>query len=240
MIQTPVSLPPSRPTIGGEDTVGLVHEEPMRTFLGWVAGLGVVAVLCGCPDPDAEFGDFVKRHQDIYGEGSGTGGQVGVGGGCAVPAAGEVDGEYLFALVAKQSPGKPAPLKATLTTADGAAGLEFSLSMQPLNADDRVSEVGSVFTLGPFAVNGDGTFDADWGTISVPPETNPLTASELVAEVRISGKLCPGDFFCGPANGDIVMPAPINIDGSDWTMESLATFMEPPKVNCAGDLADPL
>lgn len=203
----------------------------------WLA-VGLMAATAGCPDPDGAFDDFTERIGNV--DPSGTGGSVGVGGGCTVPAAGELDGEYLFSLVAKQSPKKPAPLKATLTTTDGAAGLEFTLDMQPLSAEDRVSEVGSPFSLGPFPVNDDGSFEADWGTISVPPDTNPLTSSELVAEVQIIGTLCPSEFFCGIANGDIVMPAPINIDGSTWTMESLMTFMEPPKVNCAGDLADPL
>lgn len=204
---------------------------------GWL-GVGLVACLTGCPDPGAEFTDFIQRHGDLYGEG--TGGQIGVGGGCAVPAAGEVDGEYLFSLVAKQSPKKPAPLKASLTTADGPAGLELTLAMQPISADDRVTEVGAAFTLGPYPVNGDGTFEADFGTITVPPETNPISGSELVAEVQILGTLCPGDYFCGPANGTILMPVMLDIDGSAWTMENLETFVEPPKVDCSGGVADPL
>jgi hypothetical protein len=32
----------------------------------------------------------------------------------------------------------------------------------------------------------------------------------------------------------------LSIDGSAWTMERMSLFTEPPKVNCAGDLADPL
>jgi len=202
-------------------------------------GLALVAVLSGCPDPDGEFTVFVERHEDIYG-GKPTGSSGGVGGSCTPPAAGEVDGEYLFALVVELSATKPAPLKATLTTTDGAAGLEFTLDLQPLSAEDRVTEVGPPFSVGPFPVDADGGFDADWGTITVPAETNPISASELTAELQTLGRLCPGDFFCGIANGQVTSPAPIDVTGSDWTMESLATFVEPPKLNCAGDLADPL
>ena len=198
----------------------------------------LVAVLSGCPDPGEEFANFTDRHADIFGSSPSTSG--GVGGSCTPPAAGEVDGEYLFALVVALSAKKPAPLKATLTTTDGAAGLEFTLDMQPLDAEDRVTEVGAPFTVGPFAVNGDGSFEADWGSVTVPPETNPISASQLTAELQTIGNLCPGDFHCGIANGQVTSPAPIDITGSDWTMESLTTFVEPPKLNCAGDLADPL
>ncbi len=207
-----------------------------RLFVGGAAV--TLALLTGCPDPDAKFADFVQRHGDIYG--MGTGGQVGVGGGCAVPLAGELDGQYLFSLVAKQSPGKPAPLRATLTTSAGTSGLQFALELSPLSADDRVTAVGAPFGLGPFDVGSDGTFEADWGTITVPRETNPISDSELTAEVQLLGTLCPGAYFCGVANGTILMPVMLSIDGSSWTMESLDTFTEPPKVNCAGDLADPL
>ncbi|MBW2529655.1 MAG: hypothetical protein JRI23_36095 [Deltaproteobacteria bacterium] len=204
-----------------------------------VTGLSIALVcpLAGCPDPGAEFEEFVDRHADVYGT---TVGSSGVGGGCALPAVGELDGEYLFSLVVQLSATKPAPLKATLTTAPGATGFEYSLGMQPLSAEDRATEVGAPFTLGPFPVNPDGSFDSDWGTITVPGDTNPISASELVADVQVAGTLCPGDYFCGIANGQVTSPAPIDISGSTWTMESLATFTEPPKLNCAGDLADPL
>lgn len=213
----------------------------LRARQALVTGLfiGLVAALAGCPDPGEEFDEFVKRHADIYGTTVGAGAS-GVGGSCTPPAAGEVDGEYLFSLVVQLSATKPAPLKATLTTMDGAAGLEFTLDLQPLNAEDRVTEVGTPFSVGPFPVSSDGSFDSDWGTITVPGETNPISASELVAELQVAGRICPGDFFCGIAGGMVTSPAPIDISGSTWTMESLATFAEPPKLNCAGDLADPL
>jgi len=206
----------------------------LRTALG----TALVVVLTGCPDPDEAFTDFAGRHEDIYGSSPSTSG--GVGGSCTPPAAGELDGEYLFSLVVALSATKPAPLKATLTTMDGAAGLEFTLDLQPLDAENRVSEFGAPFSVGPFPVSADGSFDADWGTITVPPETNPISASELVAELQVLGRFCPGDFLCGIANGMVSSPAPIDINGSNWTMENLATFIEPPKLNCAGDLADPL
>jgi hypothetical protein len=186
-----------------------------------------------------EFNDFVERHDDL--DPGGSGGSSGAGGSCGMPpAAGEVDGDYMFSLVAKQSPKKPAPLRATLTTTDGGAGLEFTLDLQPLDAEDRSTEVGTAFSVGPFPVQPDGTFEADWGTITVPGATNPLSPSDLSADLLISGSLCASDFFCGAAAGDILEPVMLNIDGSSWTMESLETFMEPPKLNCAGDLADPL
>jgi hypothetical protein len=111
--------------------------------------------------------------------------------------------------------------------------------MQPLNADDRTTMVSAAFTLGPFPINADGTYDLDWGTVTIPGETNPISASELTANVQTSGSLC-GPLACGVANGLVTSPVMLPIDGSAWTMERMSLFVEPPKVNCAGDLADPL
>jgi hypothetical protein len=201
--------------------------------------LGLLIGLTGCPDPDVEFADFNKRYEDIHGPNTGT--MTNVGGGCAAPAAGEIDGDFFFALVPKQSPKKPAPFHATVTTSDAAGGLEYSITLQPIDAEDRVTEVGPPLpTLGPFPVGADGSFDSDWGTLIVPGETNPISASELTVEVQINGQMCPGDFFCGGANGMVTMPINLPIDGSSWAMERLSLFAEPPKLNCAGDVADPI
>jgi len=195
---------------------------------------GSLFLLTGCPDPDVEFADFTERYEDIHG--SGSGGMAGVGGGCAVPSMGELDGEYFFALAPPQSAKKPAPFTATLAV----NGATFTLSLQPLDAEDRVTAIGSAIDLGPFDLADDATFEADLGTIIIPSETNPLTTSELTGEVQLAGALCPADYLCGPATGSITMPVMLPIDGAFWTMESMDTFAEPPKVDCSGGTADPL
>ncbi len=195
--------------------------------------VGLVALLGGCPDPDVEFADFESRYNAVKGDGgSGQGGGMA----CTPPMAGELDGEWLFALTPKQSMTKPAPLLATLTTTADT----FTLDLQPLNADDRTTEVGTAFTVGPFDYAADGSFEADWGTIMIPGETNPLTDSALTANVVILGSLCSGDFLCGAANGQVTMPVMLGIDGSKWSMTRMSAYMEPPVLDCSGNTAAPL
>lgn len=196
--------------------------------------IGLVALLTGCPDPDVEFADFEERYKAVKGGdgGSGQGGAMA----CTPAMPGELDGEWLFALTPKQSMTKPAPLLATLTTTDST----FSFDMQPLDAEDRVTEVGSSFPLGPFDYAADGSFEADWGTIMIPGETNPLTDSALTANVVISGSLCAGDFLCGRADGQVTMPVMLGIDDSNWSMTRMSAYEEPPVLDCAGNTAAPL
>jgi len=172
-------------------------------------------------------------------------GKCAIGCDTAPAALGEADGLYFFNLVAAQSPKKPAPLLVTLTTeAAGPTGLQFSLEVQPVDATDRMTTVGETFTVGPFAINGDGSFEADWGSVTVPGETNPLTASELGADLITIGALCSmQDYACGIVNGAITSPVTLPLDGSTFYMEKIETIAdhsEPPILNCAGDVGGAL
>jgi hypothetical protein len=206
--------------------------------LGSFICLGILVVLTGCPDPDVEFADYTDRYKDVNGDG--TGGMLNVGGGCTI-AAGERDGDYFFSLVAKQSPVKPVTFDMTLTTTDGANGVEYSLSLQPLSAVDHVTPSGPVLSVGPFPVEPDGSFDSQWPELTVLGDSNPINDNDLIASVNVVGSLCPA-IPCGIVNG-IVASGPVMLPldgGSTFTWESKDTFTEPPKLNCSGELAMPL
>ncbi|MCC6523610.1 MAG: hypothetical protein IT373_13215 [Polyangiaceae bacterium] len=174
---------------------------------------------------------------------------TGSGGGCNdVPTAGEVDGEFFFALSAFLNPQKPVVFDSTLTTTQGANGLEYSLDLQPLAASDRTTPVGSVIHVGPLPVDADGTFDSALPELTVPGAANPITVgSDIVATITLHGELCgTADFICGPVTGNTTKPLPLNLasnPGSNFTMERVTTpgtYPEPPQINCAGALANPL
>ena len=163
--------------------------------------------------------------------------------GCVPPTmAGELDGDYFFSLTPSQSPTKPAPFIATVTTTDNCGTIEMTLDMQPISADDRVTEVGAAFTLGPYPINADGTFDGNWGTITIPPDTNPLTTSELIADVPSwRGSMCVGSpLICGTLDGTVTSPVTLPLPNTDWAMVPMDVHMEPAVINCAGDTAAPL
>ncbi len=212
-----------------------------RKFFGVLAAVGLLPVISGCPATEAEFNNFIDNYQSINASSSGSGGGGGAQACAAVPAAGEADGDFLFALSAKLNPKKPVLFDTDLTTQDGPNGLQFSLLLQPLDAKDRTSPVGASTTVGPFDVNADGSFTAVFPPLSVDGAANGLTGSDLVAEATIIGQLCaPADFICGDITGWVTSPSMLPLDGSTFTMERLSapgTFPEPPKINCAKDEA---
>lgn len=216
---------------------------PTRKSLLCLGLTGLSLSLLGCPDTEGEFDAFGERYREIYGEGTGTGYPTCTA--AEIPAAGEVDGEYLFTFSAKLSPTQPVMFHLTMTTAEGANGLELSWTMQPIHAGDRTSLVGTPADYGPYAVNPeDGVFDAPLGELRIPGDGNPFSDNELVADATMQGSLCPPtDFFCGVVTGLVTAPITYDLEGSTFTFESVpgqGQYPEPPQVNCDGVLAQPL
>ncbi|HSO00070.1 MAG TPA: hypothetical protein VLS89_17375 [Candidatus Nanopelagicales bacterium] len=207
-----------------------------------ISGLFVAgAALTGCADPEDELNDFVERRDQISTTGTTTTTDTG---GCTVPAAGAIDGDYLLALSATLNPAKPILFLAQVTTSAMGDGLGFSMNLQALTAADRSTPVGAATDVGPFQVNADGSFVADLPPLTVPNTANPITGSEIQADATMTGSLCdPAEFICGTVTGTAIASITLNLDGSTFTMEKVPTpgaYPEPPQINCAGTLAEPL
>lgn len=200
-------------------------------------------LLAGCPDAEGKFNDFSERYEELH-PATSSSSSSGAGGGCAAPAAGELDGSYVFALSASIDPPNPVLFDALITTAEGADGLELSFVLQALDAKDRKTIVGAKINLGPFAVNADGSFDADFPPLDVVGAANPISGSDLSADVTINGTVCRADgVICGALNGNVTKPADIALDGSAFAIAPLAApgvYPAQPILNCNGELAKPL
>jgi hypothetical protein len=211
-----------------------------RTIIHTMVGTIGLLALTGCPDPAEKFQAFQDRFTPIA-----------LGGIClgTAPAAGAADGEYYFALTPTDSPTKPAPFLATLTTSNG----ELTVELLPLNADDRMSvamvdpdmdgtfEPATSETFGPFPIGADGTVTLVLDQATVPGDTNPLTMNTLTVDAELLGAFCTDDpsLLCGSFTADVTAPFALPLEGS-WAMQRIdGDYPEPPIINCDGDTAAP-
>ncbi|WP_437526685.1 hypothetical protein WME79_41435 [Sorangium sp. So ce726] len=188
---------------------------------------------------------MIREDQSSGGEGGGgSDGSGGAGGGDnCLPEAGAVDGDFLFSLSAYLNPQAPILFVASLTTEASDGGLSFSLTFQPLMADDRRTPTGEPFDVGPFELAADGKFTAQLPTLVVPGDANPISGSELEATITLTGSLCaPADFVCGVITGTTARPLTLNLKGSTFAMERIAdpSSYPAPVINCDRDPARPL
>jgi len=206
----------------------------------WEAGVLVLAALgSGCSDAQGEFDDFVKRSATIKGDDGGKDVAVDAGD-CPKVTQQDVANGYYFTLSAVIVPKKPFVVLGTVTVDEKANTVSFHF--QPLSKDDKSTPVGSPIVGGPFPIADDGSFEADFGSISMDGAANPIYGSELATTLVLKGEAggwCgSSEFICGTVEGIVSKPLKdLNLKGSTFTMQKLtsAGSYPTPIINCAGD-----
>lgn len=202
--------------------------------------------LAACPDPQGEFDAFGERINQIEDDGEGgTGGGEGGAPACLPQAAGEADGQYLFALSAADLNAEKAfALDADVVTTDAGDGaLSLTLTLQPLSKTDQSTPVGDPLVFEDLPVNADGTFEWDFGTVTLIEEANPISEGNYVeATLVLTGSLCGGDradFICGNVTGTVLHPLEgFPLTESKFTMQRYeGSDLPEPVINCAKDPA---
>jgi hypothetical protein len=170
-------------------------------------------LLGGCVDPEGRYEGFIERTAQIRTRDSGM-----------VEPTDRFDwsGRYLLALSTTLSP--DAPLLFAVDAAVSSDLTSIELELQPLTHDDddepRMA-IGDSFSLRDVAYDEDGSFSADLGDVSVPGRANPITGSDIVANVQLSARtrMAAGelpDVFCGEVAGMVVEPIALDLAGSSF------------------------
>ena len=141
---------------------------------------------------------------------------------CTPPTLGDASNQYFMGLSLSIAPSKPFLFLVTATIDVD----RISFRVQPLDASDGTSPVGSPFLGGPFPIATDGSFVGDFGTVSVDPAANPISGSELLTTLALegmSGGWCGSSpFVCGIADGVATKPiADLDLAGSTFAMQKL-------------------
>jgi hypothetical protein len=196
----------------------------------WVSVVLAGSVVAGCPDPDASFDAFTARAKLVPPPPVGACG----------PTVTSVHGTFFFALSTQVARNRPFVFLTTVTTESGG----LMMNLQPLSADDRATSVGTAIAVGPFPIAADGSFVGRLPTLAIVADANPISASELEAEVTLRGTVCE-NFICGSVDGTMTKPSALELtaDKSSFTLERVepaGEYPEPPEINCSGDLAVPV
>lgn len=217
------------------------------------------AFLCGasplgCVDPEGQYDEFREREAKTVKPEAGVpdgGGTCdpNADGGCASPPPGAMDGQWLFALSAKLKPASPILFFADVTTSDQGGATSMQWTLVALDAKARTPLPGfTPIQFDPSTIGADGAWSFDPPALAVPGAANPITGSDIEADVALEGQICDGrDFACGIVTGNVTKPIPLELcpaadDCSTWTLERLTTpdtLPETVKYNCACAVADP-
>ncbi len=204
--------------------------------------LPLLAVIAGgCPSPDVEgrYDEFVDKTQDIRDDAAMV--KMDVGGALA-----DITGTFHFSLAAIIAENTPLQFIATTTfTANDAGGGQVDIDLQPLSLDFGATAVprefvGEVVSIS-FDVDEAGAFVmADLGEVAVTGAANPITGSDIVATLALTGAIQDENVYCGVVNGMVTVPANIDLTGSTFAAIRIdpadatnpAALTDPPVAGC--------
>lgn len=196
--------------------------------------LPTVGVLAGCPSPDADgrYEEYVDKTQDIRDDAADV--KMDVGGALA-----DVNGTFHFSLAAVIAPNTPLQFIATTTFDPEGSGGTVDIELQPLSLDlgsatEPRELVGDPVSIS-FPVDEGGAFVADLGSVAVTGAANPITGSDIEANLVLTGAIQDEDVYCGTVGGMVTVPANIDLTGSTFA----AIRIDPADATNPAALADP-
>ena len=215
---------------------------PSRTARGaWGLSLAVLAAATGCPSPDAEgkydrFNEQTEDDREVpepkmdFGApvlpDAGAGETETDGGGLVI------DGVYLVAVNTVVSPGLPLQFIGEVTAEiDGMGNGTITVVFQPLSLEQGSTttpreEVGEALTIdGDIA---DFAFTLPFGETMVTGAANPITGSDIVADLALEGTIRSENAWCGTVTGEVLSPIQVGLEGSYFASTRLADRSERP------------
>lgn len=214
--------------------------------------LSLVVFVAGCPSPDPEgkYEQFNEQTQDqrdlpmavdlppIVPPGgdtdTDTGGETETDG----PMLPDIDGVYLLALETLIGPGLPLQFLVDVDAEldinyDGTVTVDIQpLSLDPMSTSEPREEVGDSLVVDADVTG--GAFTLVFGETMVTGAANPITGSDILADLSLVGSIRSEDAFCGNAVGMVLSPIMTSLEGSTFAAVRLADRSERPlKFPCA-------
>lgn len=161
-----------------------------------------------CADPGARLGDFEKRVVDANTD------TVDAEVLTSIP---DVSGDFLLALNPSAFPGSLFKFRANVELIDGTTDEpKIRLQLFPLDARNNV-EIGEAIATDPeiMPVSMTGEFT---GAVraETPGKTNPVSGTALTVDMTLRGIIRNADHFCGAADGQVVAPFTLDMNGSSF------------------------
>lgn len=190
--------------------------------LAALAALPPVLAASGCFDTQEEFDKFLDRSAPFRSEPT--------AGECLGPV--DLSGRYLMGVEVALDRSKPLRFVVTFDVDTAASPWSLTVSMQGLKTADGTPS-GEVYTA-TAPVGDGGAFTLDFGSITVPPENDPiLPTANVVANMQLSGCTSTATFACGLVTGDITAPVGAPLAGSTFALTPMPEGTDPASLTMA-------
>jgi hypothetical protein len=175
------------------------------------------------PEPKMDFGAPVLPDLGATSGDTETDGDVGL----------QIDGVYLVAINTNVSPGLPLQFLGEVTAdLDAMGNGTISVEFQPLSLDQGSTTLPREEVGDSILIEGDVdayAFTLAFGETMVTGAANPLTGSDILANIALEGSVRSENAWCGNVTGEVLSPIMVDLSpGSFFAATRLADRSERP------------
>lgn len=140
----------------------------------------------------------------------------------------DATGEFFFALAPSLSPKALLQFIATVLVDSSSEPATLTMSLQPLcTQSDQCTlgqPLGEAYMVSAVELGEQCLFSVNISGFGILGGANSISGSPFIADITMDGALQTETFFCGSANGDVLVGgSPIPIDGSTFGSRGIAT-----------------
>jgi hypothetical protein len=163
-------------------------------------------LLLGCADAAGRYEAFAARRGG--GAGGAGAGAPSTSDTCSPPAPGSVEGPALLAIETDALPEAAVLFFGELSTPELDGRTAVMYRYRALDATDRRTELGDELSVGPYAIEPDGSFEAPTPEATLPGAANPiLPGVPITSQLTLHGSICEvSSFYCGSVSGRVSSP----------------------------------
>ena len=163
--------------------------------------------LTGCPDPDKAVDEFSEARDQLpevqevvpY-----------------CPMLMDATGTYMIAVLTPLDQSKPLLMR-TIVDVTGLdtdpAAPKIKMTLTPLSVDGR-EPIGETIETEYVDLAADGSFELPFGNVKVTGDANPISGSDIEADLTLKGQVRSETSICGEIVGDLIQPTSFDLAGT--------------------------
>jgi hypothetical protein len=137
------------------------------------------------------------------------------------PTSEDASGTYVLAVVTPLDPAKPLLLKAVVNVDAAASPMTIQMVLTPLSVIDK-TPIGESIETEAEPIEDDGSFVLPFGAVAVTGEANPISGSDIEANLILEGQIRGADSICGVVTGQLIKPTEFDLEGTTVGMAAVA------------------
>ncbi|MBV71940.1 MAG: hypothetical protein CMH52_11470 [Myxococcales bacterium] len=209
----------------------------MEKFTLTVSLLLGALLLTGCPDPDkvadefSEARDQLPEVQEVV---------------PFCPVLTDATGTYMIAVLTPLDQSKPLLMRAIVdvTGLDSDPAVpKIKMTLTPLSVEGR-EPIGETIETESVDLAVDGSFELPFGNVKVTGDANPISGSDIEADLTLRGQVRSEMSVCGEIVGDLIQPTSFDLAGTTvgliWAEDGDFAALTPQLtcVSCDGGTVD--